>query len=135
LQVLFGMIFTFATLIILASGVKDENGNVENRLKNVMAEDKDEENEIETEGRGEKESMVFPISVPTIVFHGFMIFVSIYYAMLITNWGRPTVDDDDYDYFIDKWAGFWVKIVCQWVMCTLYTFTLVAPKLLKNREF
>lgn len=136
LQILFGLVFTFATLIVLAAGKKDNDEHMENKLKNVMAEDEDEENELKNENKkSDDETMVFAISVPTIIFQAFMIFVSIYYAMLITNWGRPTVDDHDYDYFIDKWAGFWVKIVCQWTMCALYTFTLIAPKIFKNRDF
>jgi len=138
LQILFGLVFTFITLIILAFSKRDtDKEHVENRLKNMVAEDDNSDDELEkTNKKGEKDKAhVFPISVPTIIFQGFMIFVSIYYAMLITNWGRPTVDDDDYDYFIDKWAGFWVKIVDQWVMCGLYLFSLIAPKIFPDREW
>mmetsp|Transcript_14491 Transcript_14491/g.16204 ORF Transcript_14491/g.16204 Transcript_14491/m.16204 type:complete len:85 (+) Transcript_14491:972-1226(+) len=84
----------------------------------MVAEDDNSDDEIEkTKPSGEKDKAhVFPISVPTLVFQGFMVFVSIYYAMLISNWGNPTIEDDNYDRFINEWAGFWVKIVDQWVM-------------------
>mmetsp|Transcript_12516 Transcript_12516/g.12563 ORF Transcript_12516/g.12563 Transcript_12516/m.12563 type:complete len:104 (-) Transcript_12516:34-345(-) len=103
----------------------------------MVAEEADSDDEMERTNRnGEKEKAnVFPISQSTIIFQAFMVFVSIYYAMLITNWGRPTIDDDNYDYFIDEWAGFWIKIVCQWVMCGLYLFSLIAPKLFPDREW
>lgn len=139
LQIIFGLIFTFIALSILASGTKDNRERPENKFKNVVADDdiqSDDEIEEETPaGDTNKESYVFPVATSTLIFQGFMVFVSIYYAMLITNWGRPTVDDDNYDYFIDKWAGFWIKVVVQWVMCILYLFSLIAPLLFKNREF
>ncbi len=132
------MAFTFITLVILAFGKKDtEKEHVENKLKNMVAEEDNSDDELEkTNRKGEKDKAhVFPISVPTIIFQGYMIFVSIYYAMLISNWGRPTVNDNNYDYFIDKWAGFWAKIISQWTMCGLYLFALVAPKIFPNREW
>jgi hypothetical protein len=136
LQILFGLVFTFLTLIILASGTKEEKDSPENKFKNIVADDKNSDDEIEeTTPSGEKQKAhVFPVSHVSIIFQGFMIFVSIYYAMLITNWGRPHVDND-YDYFVDEWAGFWVKIVDQWVMCGLYLFSLIAPMIFRNREF
>lgn len=138
LQIVFGLVFTFITLIVLGFSKKDEDKeHIENKLKNMVAEDANSDDELEkTNVKGEKEKTnVFPVSQSTIIFQGFMIFVSIYYAMLITNWGRPTVDDDNYDYFIDEWAGFWVKIVDQWVMCGLYLFSLIAPKIFPDREW
>lgn len=137
LQILFGLIFTFLTLVILAFGSNSEGGGPESKLQKLAADDNDSKDELEEETRDGKkqEAHVFPISPATMIFQAFMIFVSIYYAMLISNWGRPTVDDDNYDYFIDEWAGFWVKIVDQWVMCGLYLFSLVAPKVFKDRDF
>ena len=137
LQILLGLFFTFLVLIILASGTKGDKNTLETKFKNIAAEDREDNQQIEQQNKnGENiESHVFPISVATIIFHAFMIFVSIYYWMLISNWGRPTVKDDDYDYFIDKWAGFWVKLTCQWVVWILYLLSLLAPLIFRNREF
>ena len=137
IQIFFGLFFTFLALVILASGTKSDKSSPEAKFKNIAAEDKDDNNEIEQQNaKGESvESHVFPVSIATVIFHIFMIFVSIYYWMLISNWGRPTVREDDYDYFIDKWAGFWVKIVGQWVLCILYLLSLLAPLIFRNREF
>ena len=137
IQIFFGLFFTFLALVILASGTKSDKSSPEAKFKNIAAEDKDDNTEIEQQNaKGESvESHVFPVSIATVIFHIFMIFVSIYYWMLISNWGRPTVREDDYDYFIDKWAGFWVKIVGQWVLCILYLLSLLAPLIFRNREF
>jgi len=117
LQILFGLIFTFLAMVILACSTKNEDDSPENKFKDLVADDKESEDEIEeTNPQGDtQKAHVFPVSIATVIFQAFMIFVSIYYAMLITNWGRPHIDDD-YDYFIDKWAGFWVKIIVQWAM-------------------
>lgn len=137
LQVFFGLFFTFLTLVILACGVKSTKNTTENKFKDVVADSNTDDDEIDEENpKGEKkESHVFPVTIATLVFQGFMIFASIYYAMLMSNWGRPTVDDDNYDYFIDEWAAFWVKIVVQWIMSGLYLFSLLAPLIFPNREF
>ena len=136
LQILFGLFFTFIVLVILASSAKDTKGP-ENKFTNIVAEEGNSEDQIEedTPNGAKKDSYVFPVSLATMVFQAFMIFVSIYYAMLITNWGRPHVRDDDYEYFISAWAGFWVKIVVSWIMCGLYLFSLLAPLIFPNREF
>uniref|UniRef100_A0A7S3N656 Serine incorporator n=1 Tax=Euplotes harpa TaxID=151035 RepID=A0A7S3N656_9SPIT len=145
LQIILGLFFTFLACVILATGTKSDKKDAGNQhkhvpeaqIKNIAAEDEEEDDELE-EGKAngeEKKSHVFPVSTATIIFHAYMVFVSIYYCMLISNWGRPTVREDDYDYFIDKWAGFWVKIVGQWVMCLLYLLSLLAPLIFRNREF
>ena len=136
-QVFLALFVTFTVLILLASGLKS-NDSVENRL-NKYIEDDDDVSEISADvekgGSGKEETAVFHITTPTIVFHGFMIIVSMYYCMLVSNWGRPTLDNEDYDYFITEWAGFWVKISAQWTVSGLYLFSLLAPKIFPNREF
>ena len=56
-----------------------------------------------------------------------------YIAMLMTNWGSPSaVGKDQIDV---GWTSVWVKIVSQWLMGGLYTWVLVAPLIMKDRDF
>ncbi|CAB1315505.1 unnamed protein product, partial [Coregonus sp. 'balchen'] len=49
---------------------------------------------------------------------------------------RDTVHPDaDYNAMTSKWPAVWVKIISSWVCLTIYTWTLVAPMILTNRDF
>lgn len=61
-----------------AVDVKDQNGNV-----------------VKTSA----DSHTFPISTATILFQVLMILASIYYSMLLTNWGTPSVMNDSFSFF------------------------------------
>ncbi|XP_054483209.1 serine incorporator 3-like [Anoplopoma fimbria] len=64
-------------------------------------------------------------------FHFMLFLASLYIMMTLTNWYSP-----DADYTItSKWPAVWVKITSSWVCLALYTWTLVAPLILTNRDF
>ncbi len=58
---------------------------------------------------------------------------SAYIAMVFTTWnlegvsGRQTEEKG--------WVSVWVKIVSQWVSVLLYSWSMAAPVILKDREF
>ena len=74
-------------------------------------------------------------------YHLMMAIVSMYFAMLVTNWSiqpvTPAIDhsgaEPDYMHSL---SSFWVKISAQWVCLLMYGWTLLAPWLLKDiRDF
>ncbi|CAG9328271.1 SERINC3_1 [Blepharisma stoltei] len=67
-----------------------------------------------------------------VYFHVLMIIVSMYYSMLLTNWGAANVDGGAYD---NDNASMWVKFVALWTTVLLYVWSLIAPKVCKNRDF
>lgn len=77
----------------------------------------------------------FPITPATIFFQLLLVLASIYYSMLLTNWGNPTIFEGTVDFFSANKASFRVKLVAQWVTILIYTFSMVAPLLFPNREF
>jgi hypothetical protein len=83
------------------------------------------------------EANVFPISRGTIAFQVLLIFASWYYPMLISIWGDATLsrNEDMSDYYEANRASFWVKLVGEWGSMLIFTFALVAPKVLNGREF
>ncbi|XP_052424525.1 serine incorporator 1 [Carassius gibelio] len=65
-------------------------------------------------------------------FHFMLFLASLYIMMTLTNWYSP---DADYDAMTSKWTSVWVKISSSWVCLSLYTWSLVAPMILTNRDF
>ncbi|OQS02657.1 hypothetical protein THRCLA_04983 [Thraustotheca clavata] len=72
-------------------------------------------------------SKVKPSETPSWQFHLIMVFGGLYMAMVLTQWGSLHGQHND--------VNMWVQIVSQWVVLLLYLWTLIAPRLLLNREF
>ncbi|KAJ1719544.1 Membrane protein tms1 [Coemansia erecta] len=67
-------------------------------------------------------------------FHVIFCLASMYAAMLLTNWN--SIKSDDHVIIIGRSvAAVWVKIVTSWLCLALYSWTLVGPVLLPDREW
>ena len=74
-----------------------------------------------------------PVSYSYSFFHFIFALASMYLAMLMTGWGLHNVEDAEE---VDVgWASVWVKMASLWVTAALYTWSLVAPAVLPDREF
>mmetsp|Transcript_30569 Transcript_30569/g.22662 ORF Transcript_30569/g.22662 Transcript_30569/m.22662 type:complete len:126 (-) Transcript_30569:36-413(-) len=83
-----------------------------------------------------KESkMVFPITAQAFQFQYLMILVSIYYAMLLSNWGNPTIYTNQTDYFEANELSFWIKIISQWMSIGVFAFSILGPLCISGRQF
>ena len=73
------------------------------------------------------------LDYPPDFFHCVYMLASAYVGMLFVGWslqnvpGKLTVDSG--------WISCWFHMATQWLSFLLYTWILVAPRLLKNREF
>ncbi|XP_015269460.1 PREDICTED: serine incorporator 3 [Gekko japonicus] len=65
-------------------------------------------------------------------FHFMLFLASLYIMMTLTNWYSP---DADFKTMTSKWPAVWVKISSSWVCLALYSWTLLAPLVLTNRDF
>ncbi|KAJ6228434.1 serine incorporator [Anaeramoeba flamelloides] len=66
-------------------------------------------------------------------FHFVYAMASLYIAMLLTGWNLEMTSTSK---TVDTGViSMWVKIVSQWVVTLLYTWTTVAPLILKDRDF
>ncbi|KAJ5075035.1 tms1 isoform f [Anaeramoeba ignava] len=66
-------------------------------------------------------------------FHFVYASASLYMAMLLTGWD---ISDTSSSFSVDvSWTSMWVKMGCQWLVIILYTWSLVAPLVLKDRDF
>ena len=66
----------------------------------------------------------FPISTGTIFFQALLILAAVYYAMLLTNWGNPTVFLDTTDLYAANNVSFWIKLVTNYITNLIYLISL-----------
>jgi len=67
-------------------------------------------------------------------FHFIMCLASMYTTMCLTNWIDPTSVPSSESFYGNKTA-FWFKVVSSWICALLYTWTLLAPFVLPERDF
>lgn len=69
------------------------------------------------------------------MFQGLMVLCSIYYSMLLTNWGNPTLGGEQNSFFETSYKSFWIQMSCLWVSQAVYIFSLTAPLCFPDRDF
>jgi len=72
-----------------------------------------------------------PIGYSTSVFHASFLLGMCYVAMQITNW----LEEFETGKLDNGKASMWIKVVDSWVLAACYTWSMMAPKILANREF
>ena len=60
--------------------------------------------------------------------------ISGYYAMVLTNWGTMQSNSSQSDPRNGS-AAMWIQAAGQWIAVVIYLWSLVAPKILTNRDF
>ena len=57
-----------------------------------------------------------------------------YVGMVLTGWGIDL--EEQGEFALDQgWGSVWAKMAASWFCAALYTWTLVAPRVLAGREF
>lgn len=65
-------------------------------------------------------------------FHLMFALATLYVMMTLTNWYQP---NSNLDTLNANTASMWVKIISSWMCLGLYIWSLIAPAVLKNRDF
>ncbi|XP_030748079.1 probable serine incorporator isoform X2 [Sitophilus oryzae] len=65
-------------------------------------------------------------------FHVMFALATLYIMMTLTNWYKPNSHIEQFNY---NAASMWVKEISSWLCLALYSWSLVAPVLLPDREF
>lgn len=77
----------------------------------------------------DEEARTFSLSF----FHTLFAFASVYISMIVTNWGKL---ESTTSWTTDRGKiPRWVNFAASWVVILLYGWTLIAPIILKDREF
>jgi len=66
------------------------------------------------------------------LFHVMFALATLYVMMCLTNWFKP---DSDLNTMNNNSAAVWVKMVSSWLCVGLYSWSLVAPAVLEDRDF
>ncbi|XP_071854298.1 probable serine incorporator isoform X2 [Apostichopus japonicus] len=66
-------------------------------------------------------------------FHFMLALASCYIMMTLTNWFDPNLEDKES--LLAGVGAMWVKIISSWVCLGLFVWTLLAPLILKERDF
>ncbi|KAJ8920622.1 hypothetical protein NQ315_004761 [Exocentrus adspersus] len=76
----------------------------------------------------EEESVAYSWSF----FHVMFALATLYVMMTLTNWYKPNSSLETFNY---NAASMWVKTISSWLCLALYVWTLIAPVVLRDREF
>lgn len=82
--------------------------------------------------RGRKSDDPRPVTYVYSFFYLIFALASMYSAMLLTGWGNSNIQGDIIDV---GWSSVWVRIITQWITACLYIWSLIAPMVLKDRDF
>ena len=143
LELILGLFFTFASLLVISASTQKEE-NLTTQLASGVQEKEEEGyekvgkvNDMESGGKKvtAEQMHVFPISSATIYFQLLLVLASIYYAMLLTNWGSPTILDSTAIFFDKNSYSFWIQLGAQWISISIYIFSLTAPLCFPDRDF
>lgn len=67
-------------------------------------------------------------------FNVVMVLISMFYGMMLTNWGDINEDGESSDPK-NGWTAMWLTTTGQWVCYIIYAWTLVAPLVFPDRDF
>lgn len=145
IQIVIGLFFasasiTYSTWSLSSKGHKlfgtgdDKDNHKVNYDEEIPKDESDDRVENPT-GEETNEELDDPVTLKVnTYFHAIMFMASMYMAMLLTNWASDLYSTDSRVSATGK-SSMWVNIVCQWVTTGVYVWTLIAPKVLPNRDW
>ena len=81
----------------------------------------------------EEKEMIFPITVPTIIFQAIMLITCLYFGMLFSNWGDAVISGNTSNQFVSATYSMWIKIVSLWITLALFTVSVTLNICCPNR--
>ena len=145
LQIIIGLAFMFFVLFYAGSqtikadpapGAQESAPaqQVANKAVEVVAE-KEEGAAGEKFTSQDKEDEAPEVTLKTAMFHLLMAFASLYYSMVISNWGAPNINGSQPDDFSSPYLGYAAMLSGQWVGILFFIWSLIAPRICPDREF
>ncbi|KAK3576918.1 hypothetical protein CHS0354_017595 [Potamilus streckersoni] len=129
------LLFLFAVLYSsIRTSANSQVGKITMSEKTILQTEtgssnfKDEEKGGQTVWDNEEDEVAYSYSF----FHFMLGLASLYVMMTITNWLSPS---PNFSTLNANMAAVWVKMASSWLCILLYVWTLVAPLILRDREF
>jgi len=129
-----GLVIWF--LCVLYSSIRNSTNSTASKLSGadlMLAKDDGTEGSADPERGGrvwdnEEEGVAYSYSL----FHMMFGLATLYVMMTLTNWFDPSAGFGEYE---SNSGAMWTKIVSCWLCAGLYTWTMVAPAILSDRDF
>ncbi len=144
LDIAIGLLYLFLSLCFLGFYIKKNPQNRDNNPdseeqkvlnSNPLIEEETKKSDVELVEKDIKlEEEEEGVTAAYIFFQVFMVFMSVYYCMLLTNWNVIDASSKTIAY-TRTWTSFWIKLVTMILANLLYIWVLIAPKIFPNREF
>ncbi|XP_067123445.1 probable serine incorporator isoform X2 [Centruroides vittatus] len=137
-QSIVGLIIWFAC--VLYSSIRTSSNSQVRKItmaENILVKDNGSQGKSGDEEKGrvwdnEDDAVVYSWSF----FHFMFALASLYVMMTLTNWYKPSAHNVTAQANIDNfYPPMWIKIVSSWICIILYTWTLIAPIVLPDRDF
>eukprot|EP00826_Nyctotherus_ovalis_P041641 TRINITY_DN4230_c0_g1_i4.p1 TRINITY_DN4230_c0_g1~~TRINITY_DN4230_c0_g1_i4.p1 ORF type:complete len:159 (+),score=60.06 TRINITY_DN4230_c0_g1_i4:204-680(+) len=137
-QIVIGLAFLF--FVIFYAGIRTEKPAGEEatdakatseKVTNVLAEPAEKEVLTSDDKEAPPE-----ITAKTMMFHLFMAFASLYYSMVLSNWGSPKINSQPVvKKFSNEHLAYGVMLAAQWIGILFFIWSLIASRVCKSRDF
>uniref|UniRef100_A0A224XPW2 Putative conserved plasma membrane protein n=1 Tax=Panstrongylus lignarius TaxID=156445 RepID=A0A224XPW2_9HEMI len=114
-------------VLVKDTGARSSNANLVNNEENSETAERAPERQDKV-WDNESDGVAYSWSF----FHVMFGFATLYVMMTLTNWYSP---NSSLDTINSNAASMWVKMISSWACLALYTWTLIAPIALPNRQF
>jgi len=130
----------FLFFVIFYAGIRTEKASEESsdakatseKVTNLLAENVESTEVLTSDGNNPEPE----ITTKTMLFHLFMAFASLYYSMVLSNWGTPKVNSKERDdRFSKNYLAYWVILVAQWIGILFFIWSLIASRICRSRDF
>eukprot|EP00827_Trimyema_finlayi_P007202 TRINITY_DN985_c0_g1_i3.p1 TRINITY_DN985_c0_g1~~TRINITY_DN985_c0_g1_i3.p1 ORF type:complete len:383 (+),score=44.03 TRINITY_DN985_c0_g1_i3:66-1214(+) len=112
--------------------IKQEDASQDLELQNEKSK---QQVQIQPEAKDSNDDCEYK-SGQWISFHLLMIIVCIHISNAFTNWSTPSISEKKaFHHYKPNIASFIIKIACSYLTFLIYIWTLIAPKILKSRQF
>lgn len=129
------MLYTFFTVLSIATASKtpqsQANENTTSVGGNALAEEI--EGDAKASSPDQEKDMVFPVTLPTIIFQVIMLITSLYFGMLFSNWGDAVISGNTSEQFTSATYSMWIKIASLWITLALFTVSVTLTICCPNR--
>jgi len=131
-QSIIGLVIWF--LCVLYSSVSTSNASSASKLTGTdqVLLNKDDGSGGDVEAGQIRDNEQDEVSYSWSLFHVMFALATLYVMMTLTNWYSPS---SDLTQFSSNSGAMWVKIISSWLCCALYVWTLIAPTILRDRDF
>lgn len=137
-QIFIGILVIIISLSYVSSSKNYFGTEIDNSEQNQdieLNENLNPERNKENLEKNVESNKIYSESNIYIYYHLTMIMGTFYVSMLFTNWGADDLNAKIIFIYKINESNYWIQIISSWIIFGIYAWTLIAPKILSEREF